>query len=76
MDKKPHIDLHNILQRRQGERVIRGSYSLSLMSKRERNKKSMETRGVHEYRGSNYHRRNMSDAINSKGGDCWKIGFH
>jgi hypothetical protein len=51
--KKPLIDLHNIFQRKQGEKNFRGSYPLSIdvkggekEQKHERKFRSMKTWGV------------------------------
>jgi hypothetical protein len=60
-----------------GGEIARGSYHFPLMSKGERNIKNMNTSGAkHEDKGIDYHRGSMSVAINAKGGDCWKNGFH
>jgi hypothetical protein len=79
--KKPHIDLHNILQRRQRERSCYKKLFFAIDVKggekhEERKNKSMKIEGVDEYRGRNGHRGCMSVSVNAKGGDCWKFDCH
>jgi hypothetical protein len=72
----PHIDLHDILQRRKGEGDCQKKVYYHEDLPVTIDVKGGEKNQKHENRGRNGHRGSMSVAMNSKGGYCWKIGCH